>query len=421
MGTRSYTTCVGPDVMRVVAIAACAACGGLAAPSDAGSDASSDAAPDAAPDATTSGVVSISAGARYTCAVLTDRRVACWGDNVFGAIDGVNADSVYASPVVVSGVPAATSVSATVAGFGYPQTCAVATSGSLFCWGSDFLGQIGNSAFTNGVVPPTSVLDDVAAVSCGNVFTCAVTHAGDVRCWGEASDGELGVGTSDAGPLLPLPSPQVVVGLSGATSVGTGELAACALANGAVYCWGGNIDGVIGDGTTTNRYVPTKVTGIQGATALAVGEEHACAVTAGVVACWGSDMRGQLGDGSNNTNATTPRVVQGLSNVVAVSAGFVHTCALTQAGAVYCWGANDWGMLGDGSFVEHDTPVLVAGLPPATAISAGTQHTCALLASGDVMCWGDDTFAELGDGVAGFADGGARYVPLPVKVVGLPP
>jgi alpha-tubulin suppressor-like RCC1 family protein len=68
--------------------------------------------------------------------------------------------------------------------------------------------------------------------------------------------------------------------------------------------------------------------------------------------------------------------------------------------------------------VEHDTPILVAGLPPAMAVSAGAEHTCALLTSGDVMCWGDDSEAELGDGLA---DGGVRYVPTPVKVVGLPP
>lgn len=411
--------------MKVAAL--CAAvfflgCGGTTAPDDSGGG--GEAGIDAAPDATDAAIDElswISAGNQYTCAVSRGRAV-CWGLNLSGAVDGVGTATTRPEPLPIDGLPPIKLVVASALGQP-PHTCAITADARLYCWGSNYLGQMGNGTATipsTTATPPTwvSALPTAATVACGNGYTCNASSTGAVRCWGSAWAGQLGVGPGDGGPPPDEYSPTVIVGIPGATAIATDDRTTCAIAGGSVWCWGANDDGQVGDGTTTTRYTPVKLASLSNATSITVGDLHTCAVSTGQVYCWGSDDSGQLGDGKPQARSLVPVAVKGLTGVVSVTAGLVHTCALTQSGTVYCWGGNDFGALGDGTVkTERDTPVLVAGLPRATAISAGAVHTCALLATGGAMCWGDDTYGELGDGVA---DGGPRSVPTPVAVVGIP-
>ena len=411
---RSRSTC--PRLVASVALLALA-CGGQTGPNDGGSDA----APEANAEADSATNLSeISAGNQYACAVAGGRAV-CWGLNLFGAVDGVGATTMTPQPVVVAGLPQIRGVVASALA-GYAQSCAVTADSHLYCWGSNYQGQIGNGVATIPATTPTSptlvsALPSASTVACGNNYTCAASASGEAYCWGSDWTGQLGLGPGDGGAPPDQYTPLQVSGLSGVTAIATDDRTTCAIASGSVWCWGANDYGQVGDGTMTTRYAPVKLS-LSSATSIALGEEHACAVASGAAYCWGRDDHGQLGDGKSKPSSPTPALVNGLNNVVAVTAGEFHTCALTEPGAVWCWGDNEWGNLGDGTVMtERDVPVAVIGLPPATAISAGAEHTCALLASGDAMCWGDDTYGELGDGVA---DGGARSVPTPVAVVGLP-
>ncbi len=249
----------------------------------------------------------------------------------------------------------------------------------------------------------------VQQVSAGDYHTCALTATGGVKCWGNNPAGQLGDGT--VGPFENRTAPVDVIGLgSGVVAISANGLRTCAVTSaGGVKCWGNNLDGVLGDGTTITRATPVDVIGLSsGVVAVSVGWYQTCVLTsAGGVKCWGRNFFGQLGDGST-TDRRTPIDVIGLSTgVAAISVGAFHTCALTIAGGVKCWGSDGaFGLLGTGGVGVPGfsaTPLDVTGLGSGvTAISAaglgGADHTCALTIAGAVRCWGFNNFGQLGDG-----------------------
>lgn len=283
---------------------------------------------------------------------------------------------------------------------GYLHTCALSSAAVAWCWGYNNYGQLGDGTTTQRLVPvPVSGLPgSVQAISAGYLHTCALTSAGAVWCWGYNNYGQLGDGTTTQ-RLIPVP----VSGLSaGIQAIGAGENHNCALTNsGAAWCWGYNLDGQIGDGTTTDRLTPTTVSGLSsGVQKLATGGWHTCALNeAGAPLCWGSNTYGQLGDGTT-TRRLTPAAVSGLSGGIrSISGGIYHTCGLTNMGAALCWGYNLWGQLGDGTTTSRRTPVAVSGMSSdVQAIQAGAAGSTCALVNGGAWCWGFNSYGNIGDG-----------------------
>jgi alpha-tubulin suppressor-like RCC1 family protein len=201
-----------------------------------------------------------------------------------------------------------------------------------------------------------------------------------------------------------------------AVAVSTGGFHTCALfAPGAVKCWGSNVFGQLGDGTTQNRLTPANVSALDDTIALSAGWGHTCAVGGDrTVYCWGLNEHGRLGTG-DEVAAATPIAVNGVADGVAISAGWTHTCALRSDGTARCWGFNNSGQLGCDNRDTQFEPIAVANLSAATAIGCGFDFTCALLDDGTVYCWGNNRFGQLGNDDADGQHARLQTVPVPVS------
>ncbi len=333
--------------------------------------------------------VSVAGGASFSCAVIDDGQVYCWGANQFGQLgDGTVTSRSFSKPV--TGLDSVTYMGSGISN----HACAVVQGGQVRCWGLNNYGQLGNNSIADSTTPvAVHSLPDAVSVQTGRYFTCALRANGQIACWGENIHGQLGNNSTVASSV-----PIAVSGISTAVSLAVGYEFACAvLDDNTARCWGKNAFGQLGNGTTTTSLTPVNVTGLNGAAWLFAGHEHACAVlTTGGMYCWGRNDFGQLGIGTV-TDSHVPEMVPGMSGVTAASGGHNHTCAVSL-GTALCWGANAQGQLELGDTVNRQSPATLPGITDVTGIVAGVSHSCLGLADGRVRCTGQNQHGQLGDG-----------------------
>lgn len=336
------------------------------------------------------GITDVAVGGSHACVIGTGGTVQCWGYNFHGALgNGSSADS--ATPVPVSGVVAATTVAT-----GDGHSCAAVADGSVRCWGKNFSGQLGVGSTVDAHVPVVVPgITDAVAVGAGGSATCAVHATGAVSCWG--SGGTYQLGATNPSRVL---SPVVIAGISDAVDVAVGSGGqTCALTRrGTASCWGSNVSGKLGDGTTTSRSTPMDVPGRSDVVAIAAGRDQTCAIDAGGGAwCWGGNLRGQLGDRTDLTS-TVPVAVAGVAGATAIATGTMNSCAAHADGGISCWGDNESGQVGIGETGEEDRPVSVPGVDDVRSVATGQDRTCVVVGSGQARCWGVNNWGQLGRG-----------------------
>lgn len=348
-------------------------------------------------------VDAITAGDDFTCALLNDKSVQCWGWNGYGQL-GDDTREERTTPVTVTGLANIRAVAA-----GYAHTCALTQNNGVQCWGWNQLGQLGNSSNIDQTTPRdvSGLTSGVTRLALGGTHTCVVNSSGGVQCWGDNSQGRLGDGTEDDRN-----APVFVSGLnSDVTLVAAGWAHSCAVTTaGEVKCWGSNRYAQLGDGQAMRSLIPTVVEGLSGAAhTVSAGSEHSCALvepqrtgTAGNdVNCWGWNGSRQLGDGTTDTQSAPVPVETIDGSALTLISGSFHNCVITDNGSTNgatCWGFNGSGRLGTGTAETQESPVAVTALTaPAVALTAG-YHTCARLGDGSARCWGHNNNGQLGDG-----------------------
>jgi alpha-tubulin suppressor-like RCC1 family protein len=330
---------------------------------------------------------------------------------LFGQGCRMSALRVLAATVVLCFASGAATASASVISAGETTTCVAAPAGGpAACWGANSSGSLGDGGVVThdsyDPVQPIGLAAGVTGVTLtgrgggsGN-HACAIV-SGAAKCWGLNGYGELGDGTQTQRNV-----PTQVVGLeSGVTQIDNHSVRTCAIQSGIAKCWGAITKAFSGAADNEYRLVPHAVAGGAGAVDVAPGWRHECIIVAnGSVNCYGDNTNDQLGGGSPALPGPASQLVAGLD----------HNCVVVGSG-VRCWGNGT--QLGVGSTDDSVTPVTPVGMDSGvTAIDANWTHVCAIK-SGEVYCWGDSNNGRLGDGRAIVNSQGPQLTP--VKVVNL--
>ena len=355
----------------------------------------------------------IGAGYAHTLAIADEGSLWAWGGNEYGQLgDGTTDDKE--EPVQIQ-IKTKTGTKFTQVSVGSYHTMALDSEGSLWAWGWNEYGQLGDGTTTDKKEPvqiqiktkPGTKFTQVAA---GYAYSLAIDSEGNLWAWGWNKYGQLGDGTT-TDRKEPV---QIQIKTKPGTTfaqVAAGGTHTLAIADdGSLWAWGSNEYGQLGDGTTTDRKEPVQIQikTKPGTTfaQVSVGGAHTLAIADdGNLWAWGWNEYGQLGDGTTNDKEEPVQIqikTKPKTTFAQVAAGSYHTLAIADDGSLWAWGSNDSGQLGDGTTTNKEEPVQIqiktkAGTTFAQ-VAAGIYHTVALDTEGNLWAWGFNEYGQLGDG-----------------------
>ncbi|HRG59249.1 MAG TPA: T9SS type A sorting domain-containing protein [Bacteroidia bacterium] len=298
----------------------------------------------------------------------------------------------------------------TIAAGGW-HSLVICNDGTVKTFGENDTGQLGNGTNVDSNTPITPGLSNCAAVSGGGdqleAHSMALKDDGSVWSWGSNLYGGLGNGSTTS-----ISTPAQVTSISNVSAISAGGWHSTALKNdGTVWTWGWNADGQLGDGTLVDKLIPTQISGLNGVTSIKAGTYHVLVLKSdGTVWAWGDNEYGQIGNGTTITDQTTP--VQVLSGVTKIAAGRFFSMALKSDGTVWTWGQNLYGQLGNGTTTDSPSPIQVSGINNVIDITCGAFECHVIKSDETAWAWGRNTYGNLGDGTAANSS-------TPVQSVGL--
>lgn len=326
--------------------------------------------------------VKVSTGAAHMLGLTDQGTVYSWGVGSSGALGngGTSDSSVPVEVVGVGGVGILSGVTDISAGYNHSLAL---TADGVVAWGRNLEGQLGNGSFsTNSLTPvlvlkgaspsSTAFLQDVVSVSAGQYFSSALTTAGTVYSWGQNSSGQLGDGNTTN-----LNIPVQTQGLTGVSAIECGYNHALALVGGNVYSWGANASGQLGNGTTTGSGAPVLVLkgqqtsagpNLSGATKISAGGSHSIAITSSGLFSWGGNGGGQLGD-STTVAASSP--IQVLKGASSSSSAFFEEATQIDAGSNQTFALNSTGLFSWGTNASGEAGNVVGGRVPTNVVAIG--------------------------------------------------
>ena len=353
-----------------------------AAPSDTGSpdaDPSDTGSPDADPPPDTLIPVAIAAAKNYSCALLNDASLWCWGENS-ALLFGSNNTLAQPTPVQVQGLENIEEVAASD-----HHLCARVESGAVHCLGHNDTGGLGNGSQLPSATPVVTINQNANGVRGGAHHSCAVIGTeSTLVCWGSSNSGQTG---SEDNPTV---EPSDDVGLHLTWRLAIGDHHTCAVSDDdKVRCFGNNDEFQLGH-TEGGGHVPQLVefySQNQPVFDIVAGRAHTCVLTSlGVVQCWGANDKHQLGSGT--AKSATPLTVDLSTGLNRLAAGGDTSCGVNPHQRVVCWGADHLG----GSSAPH----VISGVSDVQSVAVGQSHACALNDAGEIYCWGQNASGQLG-------------------------
>lgn len=330
----------------------------------------------------------VAPGWDHTIAIKSDGTLWAWGNNVYGQI-GDGTTTTRTSPVQIGSGTNWASVAT-----GESSSIAIKTDGTLWTWGRNQWGQLGDGTTTTQTAPlQLGSATDWASATIGNYHTLAIKTNGTLWAWGYNASGQLGNGNT-TNQFLPVQ----VTGTAWVFVSAGGHYTLARKTGGTLWAWGVNNNGQLGDGTTTNKSSPIQITGTDWASVSAGGYHTLAIKTGGTLWAWGWNTKGQVGDGTIIQRNSPVQIGAG-TDWATVSAGGQYTVGKKTAGTLWGWGYNLYGEIGDGTTAQKNSPVQIgSGTDWASVYAAKGYHTFSLKTSPALWAWGNNSGGQLGDG-----------------------
>lgn len=333
----------------------------------------------------------VTGGFSHTLSLRSDGSLWAWGDNASGQLGIGSTATSSATPVRVGSDNAWKAIST-----GYNTSMGLKSDGSLWGWGSNACGQIGDNTTTLRRSPVRVGADHDWAAVATDCHTLAIAADGSLWAWGDNTMGQLGDG-SVVRKTVPVPIGEdhdwAVVAVGGLFSVALKT-------DGSLWSWGYNRYGQLGIGSYEDVHVPTPVGADSDWVAVAVGDRHVLALKVdGTLWGWGTNDNGEVGCAADRWQST-PRMIGSDEDWRSIAAGQSHSLALKADGSLWSFGDNFLGELGVGlrSTLESCEPVRVGDSSGWSAVAAGTSHSLAIGGDHSLWGWGSDYASQLGDG-----------------------